>query len=204
MEKEFLTAKEVRDFFGVTDSTLYKWRLNNKIEYTKLSPKKFLYPKFGIEKMIRITSTEVKRKNLIYCRVSDINQQQNLDKQKQLITDYCNSNGIIPDIVLSEIASGMDENREQFNKLLTLVMRGKVEAIYITYKDRLTRFGFAYFEHMFKQFNTQIIVLNNNLDQEHFENELTEDLISVIHNFGTNIYSSDRKNQLQQIEVLLQ
>lgn len=46
-------------------------------------------------------------------------------------------------------------------------------------EDRLSRFGFSYFENFFKKYNTEIIVLNAT-DETNFEQELTEDLISIL------------------------
>lgn len=48
-------------------------------------------------------------------------------------------------------------------------------------------------EHIFKCFGTQIIVLNDSLDNKTYEQELTEDLISIIHYFTIKSYSHRRK-----------
>ncbi len=202
--KEFYTAKEVKELLNISNPTLYQWRLNNKVEYSKVSDKKFLYTKESIHRLLGISNfkTEEKRKNVIYCRVSNQKQKNDLEKQKQLLSDYCNTNGVIPDLILSEVASGMNEERIQFNKLIDLVINNEIDKVYITYKDRLTRFGFTYFENLFKKFDTEIVILNNNINQDNFENELTEDLISMIQHFSMEI-SSDKRKQLKEIHSKL-
>lgn len=199
-DKDYLTAKETKQLFNVTDPTLYQWRKKNKIEYVKISDKKFLYKTKSVMKLLNINNEQEKPKqNVIYCRVSTQKQKSDLNKQKQILLDYCNSNGIIPDKIFSEIASGMNEDRKELNRLINMVVNKEVNTIYITYKDRLTRFGFKYFENIFKMFNTKIVVLNNQINPESFEQELTDDLIAIIHHFSMKMYSK-RRCTLKQIE----
>jgi len=100
--------------------------------------------------------------------------------------------GIIPDLVLEDIASGMNENRINLSKLINLVLNHKVDKIFISYKDRLTRFGFGYFENFFKELGTEIVILNSSTEED-FQEELTQDLISIIHHFSMKLYSNRRK-----------
>ena len=124
-------------------------------------------------------------------------------KQKQILIDYCNANGICPDLILTEIASGMNENRKEFNNLIDMVINNEINKIFITYKDRLTRFGFDYFANLFKKFDVEIVTLNNPIDEVNLEQELTEDLISIIHHFSMKMYSNRRK-KLKEIQKELE
>lgn len=47
--------------------------------------------------------------------------------------------------MVQEIASGMNDNRPKFSKLLT---DAHIGVIVVEHKDRLTRFGFAYIEQL--------------------------------------------------------
>ena len=54
-------------------------------------------------------------------------------------------------------------------------------------------------EKFFKYFGTNILVLNDALENKTYEQELTEDLISVIHYFTMKSYSHRRKlNKLRK------
>ena len=135
---EYYTNEEVLEILKIHNQTLYRWRKANKVKFIQLSKKKFLYKKEDIDRMLgkEVTIAQTNnRKNVIYCRVSNQKQKDDLLKQKQLLTDYCNINGIIPDMIFSEIASGMNENRSEFNKLIDLVINNEVDKIFITYKD---------------------------------------------------------------------
>lgn len=114
------------------------------------------------------------------------------------------SSGVKIDKVYQDIASGMNENRKDFNILIDDIISGKINNVYVSFKDRLTRFGFDYFKNLFAKYDVQIIVLDE-LEESYktFQNELTEDLISIIHHFSMKLYSNRRK-KFKDIERLLQ
>ena len=86
----------------------------------------------------------------------------------------------------------MNENRNYFNKIIDMVLDNKVDKVFISYKDRFTRFGFNYFQNMFKKFNTEIVILNLTKEED-FQDELVNDFISIIHHFSMKMYSNRRK-----------
>lgn len=75
-----------------------------------------------------------------------------------------------------------------------MVEQNKVEQIYIVYKDRFIRFGFDWFNDFCKKHNCEIVVLNNpDLSPEE---ELTQDLLTILHVFSSRSYGI-RKYQKQ-------
>ena len=86
----------------------------------------------------------------------------------------------------------MNENRKGLQELIGLVKDGKVKTVYVSYKDRLTRFGFDYFVYLFNLFGTEIKVVNLT-SEEDFQQELTQDFISILHHFSMKLYSNRRK-----------
>ena len=97
----------------------------------------------------------------------------------------------------------MNENRKEFGSLIELILNNKVERIFITYKDRFSRFGFDYFKKICDHFNTEIVILENQINEENFQKELTEDLIAIIHHFSMKMYSNRRK-QLKEMTKQLE
>ena len=91
---------------------------------------------------------------------------------------------------VEDIGSGLNYNRKKWNKLLDEVEAGKIERIFVTYKDRFARFGFDWFEHFCAKHDTKIIVLNN--PETSPDEEMVEDLISVIHVFSCRLYGLRR------------
>ena len=76
------------------------------------------------------------------------------------------SNGIIVDKVYSDIASGMNSDRIDFNKMLSDCFEGKIDKIYITYKDRFVRFGFDYFVNILNKLGVEIVVINATTEED--------------------------------------
>ena len=70
--------------------------------------------------------------------------------------------------------------------LLNQIPKGKIEKIYITYKDRFVRFGFDWFEQFCNHYNCEIVVISN--PDASPQKELIDDLISIIHVFSRRIY----------------
>lgn len=54
------------------------------------------------------------------------------------------SNGIKVSDVYKDIASGLNDDRKDLNRLISDIAEYKIDTVYITFKDRLTRFGFGY------------------------------------------------------------
>jgi predicted site-specific integrase-resolvase len=118
---------------------------------------------------------EIKRKNVIYARVSNTKQKNDLEKQIDILRGYVVSNGNIVDDVYSDIGSGMNENRTSLISLIKAVTSNQVDSVYISYKDRLSRFGYGYFETFFSQFGTKIVVVNSTAEND-FQSEIMEEI----------------------------
>lgn len=184
----WMTSTEICEKFKIKRQTLCGWKKNGTIKFESINRRKFLYD----SNSVAILNNGVERLNVVYARVSNTKQKDDLDRQVKFIKEFMIVNGIIPDLVLTDIASGMNEERTNFNKLLQLVVTDKINKVYISYKDRLTRFGFGYFEQIFKMYGTEIVIMNLT-DESSFQQELTEDLVSVIHHFSMKMYSNRRK-----------
>lgn len=180
-----LKPKEMAQKLGVSISTLQRWDREGVLKAYR-NPKNRRY--YTEEQYLNYMgmSDDKKRKVVAYSRVSSRNQKDDLNNQFNFIKNYCNAKGIIVDDYMSDICSGLNYKRKNWNKLLDQVMNNKIETIYITYKDRFIRFGYDWFENLCHQFDTQIVVLNDKTTSP--QQELVEDLISIIHVFSCRIY----------------
>ena len=195
----FVTAKEAKEYFRINGATLRMWRLKGKLNYKQFSSKKIMYDIDSFEDYCAKP-----KYNVIYARVSTTKQKEDLNRQIEMVKGYAISNGYKIEKIFKDIASGMNENRTEFNLLLRDIFSGNVDTVFISYKDRLTRFGFDYFKHIFEEFGTKIVVLDE-LEETNsdFQTELTNDLISIIHHFSMKLYSNRRK-KLKEIEKLIE
>ena len=110
-----------------------------------------------------------------------------------VLKQYAVSRGYKPKIY-TDISSGL-------NQVITDVINGNIPKVIISHKDRLTRFGFGYSKSFFELFGTEIEVINLE-DDKLFQEELTEDLIVIIHHFSMKFYGK-RKNQTIDFENTL-
>ncbi len=118
--------------------------------------------------------------------------------QIQLIQNYCNDNNIHITQIFSEISSGIDFDRKEFSFLLNDVMAYKVNSIYISNKDRISRLSFKTLQNIFLKFGTHIIVINYINSQNN--DELLEELLYLIHYFSTKMYSNRKHSNVKTIK----
>ena len=74
-----------------------------------------------------------------------------------------------------------------------MVCQNEIRNVYITYKDRLTRFGFSYLETMFSAHNVAIVVVQDNEAEKSVQEELVEDMVSLITSFSGKLYGMRSK-----------
>ncbi len=75
-------------------------------------------------------------------------------------------------------------------------MDDKVNRIFITYKERLSRFGYETIERICKKHDVDIIVLNEDKEKS-IEQELAEDMMMLLASFSCKMYGlRSHKNQI--------
>ena len=192
--QEFIKPKEFTKLCGITYQTFWNWVQTKKINVIRTPTNKYLINKSELLKLNLIRTKTINKINIIYARVSNTKQKEDLNRQVERLSQFCSNNGIKIDEVFFEIASGMNYERLKFNKILQLILENKVSKIIIEHKDRFCRFGFELFENLSKIYNFEfIITISNPTEIESFENELTNDLISIIHHFSMKLYSNRRQ-----------
>ena len=140
--------------------------------------------------------------DIVYGRVSTHKQKErgDLDRQISYILNQVALMNPVDLEILSDVGSGLNDERKNFKKLLNKIMSGKINRVFILYKDRLTRFGFGQIETICKFFGTEIIVLSENDKDKTIEEELAEDIISIIHSFSGKLYGMRRKEVKSKID----
>jgi predicted site-specific integrase-resolvase len=186
---------EVLKLLGVTRVTLMNYVKSGKIKATKMSNGLYDYNAVSVYEFLGVKN----KSNVIYARVSTNKQKNDLSTQINNIQSYCDKNKIKIDKVYSEIESGISLDRSQLQLLLDDIIAGKINNIYISYKDRLSRLSFHLLEQIFKKFGTNVIVISKLIHKHSNKNddaELFEDLLSLTHYFSTKLYSSRKHDNL--------
>lgn len=193
-----MKSNKVLKLLNITRPTLSRYVKEKIIKY-KVKPNGFY--DYDEESVYKILNKSIERKNVIYTRVSTQKQKTDLENQKKIVEKYCIENGIKISDIYSDIGSGINFDRKEFQRLLDDVVNHKISKIYITYKDRLSRVSFDMFKNLFSNFNCEIVVLNDIEDAQTIEKEIFNEIISLIHCFAMKVYSSRRKKKLKCVEA---
>lgn len=87
---------------------------------------------------------------------------------------------------LQDIGSGLNYKRKNFVVLMEMVEHGEVSEIVAAHQDRLVRFGYEWFEKFCRDHGTTLTMMNAETLSP--EEEMTQDLLSIIHCFSSRLY----------------
>lgn len=179
------SSGEFSKLIGISRQTLQKWDRTGKFKAFRRPSGHRYYTEEQLNEYFGIES-KTKRENVAYCRVSSRKQKEGIENQESYIMAFANALGIVIDHTYSDIASGLNYERKEWNTLLKRVEKKEIETIYITYKDRFVRFGFEWFEKFCNEHGTEIVTLNQK--NTSLEEELADDLMSIVHVFSCKSY----------------
>ena len=184
------------EMIGVSVKTLQRWDNEGKLKAFRTPTDRRYYTHDQYLNYMGMGNTS-KGKTIIYARVSTLNQKDDLKNQIEFLEQFANARGIIIDEILKDIGSGLNYNRQKWNQLIENCTKGLIKTIIIAHKDRFIRFGFDWFERFLKSYGVEIIVVNN--ESVSPEQELVNDLISIIHVFSCKIYGLRKyKKQIKE------
>lgn len=181
--KKMIKPKDFAKMVNRSVKTLQRWD-NDGTLVAYRNPKNRRY--YTIEQYYEVSGIQPENKvgkTIIYARVSNLSQKDDLENQVDFLRQFANARGIIVDEVLTDIGSGLDYNRKNWNEIL---YRDDIDTIVFAHKDRFVRFGYEWFERFLKNKNVNILVVNNETLSP--QEEMVQDLISIIHVFSCRIY----------------
>jgi predicted site-specific integrase-resolvase len=179
---KYYRPEEAAYKLGITANVLKIWENNGKIPCIRTKGGHRRYPVEEINRMCGENSdSEEPRKRICYCRVSSHGQKEDLNNQIEYLRSQYPDHTIIKDI-----GSGLNWKRRGFSSLLDQAIKGDIEEIVITYRDRLCRFGFECVERIINYHGGKIVVLNR--EDTSPDKELISDLISIITSFSGRVH----------------
>ena len=190
--------KEFAKKIGVSVSTLRRWDKEKRLVPLRTQTNHRVYTDDDIFKVLNLKKPSNQGKIVVYCRVSNHAQKDDLQSQIEAMQTFCLAQGIAVDEWHSEVGSGLNFKRKIFLSLMDRIEIGEIKNLYVAHKDRLARFGFDYFEHMANRHNCQIIVANQ--EKPSPQQELVEDMLAIIHSFSSRLYGLRKyKKQIKQM-----
>ncbi len=193
-----MKSKEVLNLLRIARQTLVRYVKNGTIRVIELPNKQYDY---NDEDVYKLLNKDIKRKIVIYARVSTPKQKKDLENQIEFLKSWCFNAGYQINNIYADIASGISfDKRKDFFVMLEDILDHKVDKVVIAYKDRLSRVGFELFSFLFKKYGTDIIVVseigNKKLDAE----EIFEEIISLLHAYSMKLFSK-RHYDKKKIEI---
>ena len=200
LTKDFYKTGEIAKFLNVSTRTVQNYCMDGKLEEIFTATNRRLISKesfiiYLTKHNLLVDDSLSTKYDAIYARVSTHKQKERGDLERQIdtISRFAIDKNPKKLKIFSDVASGLNDNRKQLNNLLDSVMNNEVDRIFINYKDRLTRFGFNYLMKICSKYNTEIVIVSNDTNTKTLQEELAEDIISVIHSFSGKLYGMRSK-----------
>lgn len=198
---------EVAQFLGITVRHLRNYDYDHRIKTIRSAGNHRLVLRedlieFLDSKGLIYNDIEDSKRDVIYARVSSYDQKNHGDLDRQALFLIENNPNLRNPLIIKEVGSGLNDKRDGIQKLIQLAAKDEIRNVYITYKDRLTRFGFHYLETMFKAHGVNIIVVKDIKDKKSVEEELVEDMMSLIASFSGKLYGmrSKKRNAMKKMD----
>lgn len=181
MKNKIYKPKEFGKMINRSVITLRKWDRDGVLKAHRTSTNRRYYTNEDYYKVMGIQPEAENQVSevILYARVSTYEQKEDLKNQIEYLEKIAKQKGYLNYRIITDIGSGLNYRRKGFNELLK---KEKPFVLIISNKDRLIRFGYEWFETFIKEKGSQIIVANSKTMSS--EEEMIEDLISIIHIFS--------------------
>src|SRR3954453_23381002 len=122
MEKIY-KPKEFASMLGVAVITLQRWDKEGKLIAYRNPKGRRYYTETQYREYLGIPKENKVGKTIIYARVSNQGQKDDLVNQVEFLKQFANARGIIVDEVLTDIGSGLNYKRKKWNHLIDLAQK---------------------------------------------------------------------------------
>jgi len=160
---------------GIARATAYRWYKAGKLPV----------PAKKVGGLILITEDTPHHDNngvtVVYARVSSTDQKPDLDRQVARVTQWCTTQGISVDRVVTEVGSALNGHRRKFKALLE---DPTVARIVVEHRDRFCRFGVEYIEAALTAQSRELLVV----DPAEVDDDLARDMTELLTSMCARLY----------------
>ncbi|HEU5198720.1 MAG TPA: IS607 family transposase [Ktedonobacterales bacterium] len=177
-------AKQV----GVTYKTAYHWWQAGQLDAYQLPTGTI------IVREARPAPSDV----ALYARVSSVDQKDDAARQMERLREYAAARGYQVAAEVTEIASGLNDERPKLKKLLT---NPKIGVLVVEHRDRLTRFGYGYIATLLEQQGRRVEAIYPSDTGD----DLVDDFVAVITSMAARIYGRRHsKRRAERIKACIE
>jgi excisionase family DNA binding protein len=199
LSERYLTTREFAEIVDVSRSTVISWIKSGRIVAYSVNGR-WRIPYSEVERLLK--GVQRVKRVAIYARVSSNTQKNDLERQVDVLKLWVSKN--FPNaeyIVVTDIASWLNEDRRGLRKLIEMAKRREIRAVVITYRDRLTRFGFEYLKTLFNILGVDVYVMFQE-EPKNCVQELVEDFIEIVTSFASRIYGRRSKRYKEVVSCI--
>ncbi|MDT7887874.1 MAG: IS607 family transposase [Desulfurococcales archaeon] len=199
MEERYLSTREFAKLLGVSRIAVIKWIKSGRIVAYNVNGRwRIPYSEVGRV----LGGVERVRRMAIYARVSPNARKEDLERQVEALKLWVFKN--FPNaehVVVTDIASGLREDRDGLKNLVEMARRREIQAVVVAYRDRLTRFGFEYLKTLFSVFGIDLYVAFQEEPKEYLQ-ELVEDFVEIVESLASRIYGRRSKKYREVVRCV--
>jgi predicted site-specific integrase-resolvase len=171
---------------GVNPWTWRRWIYAGKVPHIKTETGRVFVPTVWIETQIGDAPGLLTQRCALYARASSSENTAALASQLDGLRAYASAKGYQIVHLVREVASGMNDDRPKLHALLKLK---DFDILLGEHKERLSRFGFKWFEALCP-FRIEVINVAETL-----RTDLMEDLVAIVTSFAARLYGQRRGRQ---------
>ncbi|OYT56994.1 MAG: IS607 family transposase [Desulfurococcales archaeon ex4484_217_2] len=201
MSEKLYRTREVAELLNISVSGVKKWIKEGKLRAIRVG-RFWMVPESEVRRILSgVKPNEVRA--VIYARVSSHKQKKdgNLDRQVERLRNYCSAKGYKVVDIITDVASGLKEDRGGLRKLFDIVENHQADVVVVEFRDRLTRFGFDYLKRYFESHGVRVEVVEET--EKGYMEELIEDFVAIVISFAGRIYGK-RSQKFKKIEKVVE
>jgi len=184
---------------GVSRVTVIKWIKSGRVAAYSVHGR-WRIPYSEVERVLR--GVQRVRRVAIYARVSSDTQREDLERQVEALKLWVYRN--LPNaeyVVVTDVASGLNEDRRGLRELIETSKRREVQAVVVAYRDRLTGFGLEYLKTLFSILGVDVYTAFQE-EPKDYAQELVEDLVEIVTSFASRIYGRRSKRYREVVSCI--
>jgi len=200
MDEKLYRTREVAELLNISVSGVKKWIKEGKLRAIRVG-RFWMIPESEVRRILSgVKPNEVRA--VIYARVSSHKQKKdgNLDRQVERLRSYCSAKGYRVIDVITDVASGLKEDRAGLQKLFSIIEKHQADVVVVEFRDRLTRFGFDYLKRYFESHGVKVEVVEET--EKGYIEELIEDFVAIVISFAGRIYGK-RSQKFRKIKKVV-
>lgn len=190
MDEQFVSIGKAAKMLGMSIDGLRKWEREGRLIPVRTLTNHRRYRVADLHALMHEHGQNPLQDTrcILYARVFTKEQQDagHLDRQLGRLTAFAAEQHWTVVAALTDVASGLEENRRGLHQLLDLARDHQASLIAVESRDRLARFGLGYLEAYLQAFGVRVVAIESPAKDD--ARELVEDLIAVATSFSSQIY----------------